>query len=107
MADIKDIFTKKDLSEVESKRKAQREEAEAQLKEALTGVIEKYQNYLAAGELTGIIIAGTTRDGIEIPDLVSHSVETTLKLKFAADLIQALSQEECLYAFGLIDEEGL
>lgn len=107
MADIKDIFTKKDLSEVESKRKAQREGAEAQLKEALTGVLEKYQNYLAAGELTGLIIAGTTKEGIVLPDLVSHSVNTTLMLKFAADLIQDLSKEDCLYSFGLIGEEDL
>lgn len=105
MADVKDIFTKKDLAEVEAKREKDKEDKEEYVKEIFHSLLEGFKDHVDSGNITGLVIAATTDTGIIVPQCVTSSTEASIKMNFVADLFKDIIKEDCADAHGLVQYE--
>lgn len=92
---VKDIFTKKDLSEIEAKRKAEEDEYEESLKFNLQAVIDHQQELLDNGDLSGLAFIATTKTSYRIPVIEYDTVGDLIKMNMLADLLKDTTVGMC------------
>ena len=102
----KDIFTKKPLSDIEAKRLKDQEDHLDYLKEIMTTALEIVQSHIDSGNVTGIMIAATTKTGVILPQVIHSDENSMLRLNFIADEVKRATQDSCAEAFGMFGEES-
>lgn len=102
MGDVKDIFTKKNLADVQSEKDMQDDLEAEVLGLTLTEVLSAVQSQVDAKEVTGLFIAASTKGGVIVPHIVLSDEASALKLNLLADEIKARIVESCSEAFGLL-----
>jgi hypothetical protein len=102
---VKDIFTNKPLSDIESKRLQEQEDHLDYMKEIMTTALEIVQSHIDSGNVTGIPISATTKTGVILPQVIHSDENSMLRLNFIADEIKRATQDACAKAFGMFGEE--
>lgn len=85
---VKDIFTKKDLSEIEAKKQEEADEHQEALRFNLQQLIDQQQELLDSGEMSGLAYICTTRNGYAAPDLIYDRIGDIIKMNFLVDLLK-------------------
>ncbi len=92
---VKDIFTKKDLSEIEAKKQQDIDEHEEALRFNLQQLIDQQQELLDTGNLTGIAFFTTTKTGYTTPVVEWESSGDIIKMNMLADMLKDRTIGEC------------
>ena len=104
---VKDIFTKKSLKDVEIENEIIEKEYQDELRSKLQEVIDKQQELLDSGDLTGLMFCGTTKDGYVMPyyHYVTHA--DALKMNFLSDTFKESCIATCLYGVNGYPEDDI
>ena len=105
MADIKDIFTKKDLAEVEAERNKADEVIRRRDKETFLLILKAYQDLVEKGEVVGLAVAAATEDSLTHPKVITTTKEASLKMSFLIDCMKDQALGACLVDYNLAEYE--
>lgn len=98
---VKDIFTKKPLKEVEAEALKDKEDKEAYVKEVFSGVLEGVLELVDGGEVTGLLISVTTKNGVMVPQFVYTGKNAIFEMNYLASIAKEVVEDTCSDIYNL------
>ena len=98
---VKDIFTKKSLTDLEAEALKDKEDKEAYAKEVFTGVLEGILSEVEEGNITGLLISATTKNGVIVPQFVYTGKAAIFEMNYLAGIAKEVVEDTCSEVFNL------
>jgi hypothetical protein len=98
---VKDIFTKKSVSDVEDAALKDKEDKEAYVKEIFKSILEGVMDIVEEGEVTGLVVVASTKTGSVVPQFAYSGIESLFRVNYLLELAKECVQEECADALNL------
>lgn len=92
---VKDIFTKKDLTELKNSKKEEQDEIDKIVKEQMQSLIDQQQELLDSGDLTGMMFCATTKTGYVLPYIYCFGEVDSNKMNVLADMFKDEAYARC------------
>ena len=98
---VKNIFTKKSLSDVEAEALKDKEDQEAYAREIFKSILEGVIDIVDGGNMTGLMVVASTKTGSVIPQFAYTGSEALFRMNYLLDLAKDCVQDECADSLNL------